>query len=276
MITANGCSDTIIQNVNVHYIPYVDFVVPEPCINGGTHFVDSSTVSDAAVVSWSWDFGDGTAADTNQYPIHQFATAGTYEITLTVASAYGCVNDTIIMINVLPGPTADFSMDPESGNPYQTIQFTDLSTAGSGPIIIWEWLFGDGDSAWIQNPSHSYEDEGEYPVELIVIDDAGCSDTTTKVLPIYHGPLVPSAFSPNGDDNNDFLMVLGGNFETVDFKVYNNWGEVIYETTDPTSKGWDGKYKDKEQPIGVYVYVAKVTTYDGEEHVLSGDVSLIR
>lgn len=71
-------------------------------------------------------------------------------------------------------------------------------------------------------------------------------------------------------------MVLGGNFETLDFKIYNNWGQIVFQTQDPLSAGWDGTFKSEPQPIGVYVYVATVTTYDGVEHVLSGDVSLIR
>ena len=88
--------------------------------------------------------------------------------------------------------------------------------------------------------------------------------------------LVPSAFTPNGDGHNDLVMLLGGNFETVDFKIYNNWGEEIFATIETDSQGWDGTYKGKDQPMGVYVYTAVVTTFDGEEHVLKGDISLIR
>ena len=71
-------------------------------------------------------------------------------------------------------------------------------------------------------------------------------------------------------------MLLGGNFSSVDFTIYNNWGEIVFNTQDVNSPGWDGTFKDEPQPLGVYVYVATVTTYDGEEHFLSGDVSLIR
>lgn len=107
-------------------------------------------------------------------------------------------------------------------------------------------------------------------------DELGCKDTAIRIVPVYHGPLVPSAFSPNLDGNNDFLMILGGNFSAVEFTIFNNWGEVVYETTEVDAVGWDGTYKNEPQPLGVYVYVAKVVTFDGQEHVLSGDVSLIR
>ena len=71
-------------------------------------------------------------------------------------------------------------------------------------------------------------------------------------------------------------MILGGNFSSVDFRIYNNWGEVIYSTNDPNASGWDGTYKGIDQPLGVYVYTAVVTTFDGNEVLLEGDVSLIR
>jgi len=277
VLTANGCTDTLYQNVQVFELPVPGFDVPEPCLNGGTAFIDTSTVGDSVIDTWAWNFGDGSAVDTNQNPTHYFGAAGPYTITLTVTSANGCSEDTTVTLNVLPGPLAAFSMAPQVAQPYQDVQFTDESVPSAGTtIIIWEWQFDDGDTAWIQDPIHSYEDEGEYDVMLIVTDNNGCEDTAVHELPVYHGPKVPNAFSPNGDGGNDFLMILGGNYETIDFKVYNNWGQLIYETQDPNASGWNGKFHEKEQPIGVYCYVAKVTTYDGVEHLLNGDVSLIR
>ena len=202
--------------------------------------------------------------------------AETYVVTLHVTSGFGCENDTVVTVNILPGPNALFTVNPSSANLFVDLTFTDQSTANGSPLADWYWNFADGDTSSLQNPVHQYDNEGQYDVMLIVTDEAGCQDTAVVMVPIYHGPLVPSAFSPNGDNNNDWLMVLGGNFETVDFKIYNNWGQVIFETQDPLSLGWNGIFNDEPQPIGVYVYVAKVTTYDGVEHVLSGDVSLIR
>jgi gliding motility-associated-like protein len=71
------------------------------------------------------------------------------------------------------------------------------------------------------------------------------------------------------------LHVLGGPFEEVDFKIYNNWGNEIFSTTDPEG-GWDGSYKGTQQPVGVYVYTVTGTTIDGKKIKLSGNVTLIR
>lgn len=276
VISENGCRDTITQEVRSHFIPVADFEVPTPCVNGGTLFVDSSNVGNSIVISWNWNFGDGSAIDTNQFPIHQFTAAGNYPITLTVVSEFGCTNDTTINVQIGAGPTAAFNVNPESAKLYVPISFTDLSIPNGSPIIAWDWDFKDGTTISIQNPIHTYIIEGEYNVELVVTDELGCKDTAVRIVPVYHGPLVPSAFSPNLDGNNDFLMILGGNFSAVEFTIFNNWGEVVYETTEVDAVGWDGTYKNEPQPLGVYVYVAKVVTFDGQEHVLSGDVSLIR
>ena len=273
--SANGCQDTLTQVVNAHYIPVAAFDLPAPCLPGGTYYYDASTVTGSTITDWNWNFGDGGSATTED-PVHQYSSEGSYTVTLTVTSGFGCIDDTVVNVDILPGPDAAFTADPASANLFVDITFTDQSAANGSPLSDWYWSFGDGDTSSAQSPVHQYDNEGQYDVTLIVTDETGCVDTAIVMVPIYHGPLVPSAFSPNGDDNNDWLMVLGGNFETIDFKVYNNWGEVVFETTDPTVPGWDGTYKGQDQPIGVFVYVAKVTTYDGVEHLLSGDVSLIR
>ena len=69
--------------------------------------------------------------------------------------------------------------------------------------------------------------------------------------------------------------MYGGPLKALDFKIYNNWGELIFESTEQ-EKGWDGKRNGIDQPIGVYVYTVVGQTEDGENHKLSGDVTLLR
>lgn len=276
IISENGCSDTIIKPVRSHFIPVTNFEVPKPCLNGGTFFFDATSVDSAQVTSWLWDFGDNSNTDTTQNPVHQYGSEGVYDISLSVSSEFGCKHDTTISVLINLGPLAAFNANPNSANLYVDVNFTDQTVENGAPLDSWAWDFADGTSAFEQNPTHQFDLEDEYNVELIVTDQNGCIDTAYKIIPIYHGPVVPSGFSPNGDGSNDWLSILGGNFESIDFKVYNNWGEVIFETVDVDSPGWDGTFKGEPQPLGVYVYLAKVKTFDGVEHILSGDVSLIR
>ena len=82
-------------------------------------------------------------------------------------------------------------------------------------------------------------------------------------------------FPPNGDGANNIFSVLGGPYKELDFKIYNNWGEVIFES-DTQSKGWDGTKDGVEQPVGVYVYTVRAVTLDDEQHTIKGDVTLLR
>ena len=64
-------------------------------------------------------------------------------------------------------------------------------------------------------------------------------------------------------------------YNLVEFKIYNNWGELIYISENP-SGGWDGTKNGIQQPIGVYVYMLYAVTEDGKEYNLHGDVTLLR
>lgn len=270
----NGCKDTLVQNVQVYYLPEVGFVSPEPCDYGAV-FLDTTQVTDTTAIAWTWDFGDGNSS-TEQNPVHSFNPDGIYDISLTVTTANGCQSTVTVPTLIYPDPTAEFSFNPSPAQVEENVQFTDESTSPNGTIVYWLWDFDNGSVDSIQNPTQAYDDGGGYEVELLVIDSEGCRDTVVHQVIVLYGPDAPTAFSPNGDGSNDYFMILGGEFESLDFKVYNNWGEIIYQTTDLNDLGWDGTYKGEPQPIGVYVFTAVVTLIDGSQVELHGDVSLIR
>ncbi len=86
---------------------------------------------------------------------------------------------------------------------------------------------------------------------------------------------VPNAFSPNGDNNNDILYVRGLNLEEIQFKVFDRWGELVFESTDQ-SVGWDGTYKGKPVDPDVYVYHLQVICFDGQENLIKGNVTVLK
>ena len=97
------------------------------------------------------------------------------------------------------------------------------------------------------------------------IDAAICNDDL----------FVPNAFSPNGDGKNDILFVRGSGIVNMQFLVYNQWGEKVFESN-TLSTGWNGIFGGKPQPVGVYVYVLRVTKTNGETVNKKGSVTLIR
>lgn len=271
----NGCVDTLTQPVNVYNKPVAEFVSEGICLNEGTVFTDSSSVGASTIASWSWSFGDGGTSAAENPPVHFFPNSGNYITTLIVQSAQGCIDTVAHNVNMLPGPHANFAADDITANIGQTVHFGDQSTNGA---ISWSWDFGDSQvdsTSNLQNPSHVYTTGGYYNVCLAVTDTNGCRDTICKQEIVSLPPKVPSGFSPNGDGENDIFYVYGGPFHSLDMKIYNNWGELIFESTNQ-SVGWDGKRKGIDQPIGVYVYIVVGVTEDGLKHKLSGDVTLLR
>ncbi len=252
-----------------------DFGFEETCYGLPMNFYDSSVVSTGTILSWSWDFGDGDSSSA-QNPIHVYGTPGTYDVTFEVESSLGCSYQVIQTITVHDAPIAGFGMSASSVELDEVINFTDASSGAS----VWSWSFGDGFGVSSdQNPNYTYGSAGDFEVTQIVYNSFGCSDTAVAMVTItdeqLFPPAVPSGFSPNGDGENDELKVLGGPFVEIELKVYNNWGNLIFEST-VQEEGWDGTWKGKAQPKGDYIYTVKAITVEGEEFNQHGSVSIIR
>jgi PKD repeat protein/GH25 family lysozyme M1 (1,4-beta-N-acetylmuramidase) len=150
-------------------------------------FMDISTGSP---ITWVWSFGDNSVA-TVQNPIHTYATAGLYTVSLKATNAGG--SNTTIRTNyitvIVPAPVANFSATPTTGTVPLTVTFTDSST--NSPTE-WNWSFGDGSlvNVTAKNPVHPYLSAGTYTVSLNVTNSGG-SNITTRTSYIVVKPPVP-------------------------------------------------------------------------------------
>ena len=270
--SVNGCSDTATKTVEIYAIPNADFTVNGVCENVTSEFIDQSTVFNSTINSWDWTF-DNLGTDNVQNPQFTFPDSGNYNVTLIVQSAQGCIDTVTKVIAINPPPVANFSSSPSSVMIGENFQFTDLSQVN---IVDWVWNFGDSTgTSTVQNPSYNYSNSGYFTVCLTVTDTFGCVDSTCNDVIVFMPPAVLNAFSPNGDGENDEFKVLGGPFKSLEFRIYNNWGQVIFES-DKQSKGWDGTKDGEDQPIGVYVWTVKAVSINGNEYNLKGDVTLLR
>jgi gliding motility-associated-like protein len=86
---------------------------------------------------------------------------------------------------------------------------------------------------------------------------------------------VANNFTPNGDGNNDIIYVHGKNIKTLSFYVYDQWGQLVFTSTD-VNKGWDGYYKGSLMPVGVYVYYLKTAMNNGAQLNKKGTITLLR
>jgi gliding motility-associated-like protein len=153
----------------------------------------------------------------------------------------------------------------------------------SSNSISWNWSFGNGISSNSKQPVGIYfQDNGrqnQYLVMQIVQNNFNCSDTSIKkvyVLPNCYID-IPSGFTPNGDGLNDYLYPLNAfKSQNLSFKVYNRYGQVIYESSDWHQK-WDGRLNGELQPSGTYIWTLDYTHKDtGQTFHLKGTTVLIR
>ena len=89
------------------------------------------------------------------------------------------------------------------------------------------------------------------------------------------GIFVPNAFTPNNDGKNDVLLVYGYIIKQMHMTIFDQWGEKVFESNNQTT-GWDGQYKGKALPSGVYIYVCHLTLTDGSKTEKKGVINLIR
>ena len=109
--------------------------------------------------------------------------------------------------------------------------------------------------------------------------DSDCITITVNSVPVVCGDFfIPTAFSPNGDNtNNSFGVSINLDcVESIDVKVFDRWGEVVFETTDAAQR-WDGTYKTKELDPAVFVYVIRIKTSEmTDEETFKGNVTLMK
>ena len=183
------CSDCITV---LHPAPSAGFT---PSTTAGDYdlTVSFTNTSQGPITDYLWDFGDGQTS-TEANPVHVYTTAGTYTVTLLATGPGGsdqaeCA-DCITVTH--PAPVADFQSGNSQGDYPLTVTFEDQS---SGPISIWAWDFGDGNTSNLQNPSHTYTEAGTYDVTLTIIGPGGTDSTTCPGCVTVTSPAPVAAFS---------------------------------------------------------------------------------
>ena len=157
------------------------------------------------------------------------------------------------MVEVYRNPRADFSIDSSIIQYGNLVTLTNLSQDYDGLI----WDLGDGNQINDEEViEYLYERFGEIqPCLQAVIDGQPCADTLCKSIIIEVNPLLgmPNAFTPNGDGLNDTAYVEGRHIADLSYRIYNRWGELVFESND-INLGWDGRFRGVLQEQEVYVY----------------------
>jgi len=275
---AIGCSITTTININISPAPIASFSGNQlaGCAPLCVNFSDLSTVIGSSIAAWNWSV-ETQPASAVQNPVFCFNNPGLFDASLTVTTADGCTTTISLpdYITVSVSPTAAFTYSPDiiyESEPQ--VSFTNISSGAIGYL----WDLGEGTTSNLFEPVYSYSDTGTFCISLIASNAAGCFDTTLhclQVIPDY-SLYIPNTFTPNGDELNEQFMVYGRGVATLDARIFDRWGEEIFQFSD-IQKGWPGTLKNGGFcEMGVYVYKISVTNYAGDSFEFMGKVNLLR
>lgn len=139
------------------------------------------------IFTYSWNFGDGRTA-TGQSVSHEFSSAGTFLVQLTVTDGYGrsATSSQTMSVGGGANPTAVITFSPQDPLPGTTVQFNGLSSrpAPGRRIVSYSWDFGDGTTGSGVRTSHLYPNIGNFTVTLTVRDDVGRTGVATQTIPV--------------------------------------------------------------------------------------------
>ena len=180
--------------------------------------------------TYLWDFGDGVTS-TLKNPTHSYATAGTYIVTVTTTNHPGCEDvSTAKVVTVTPGPVASFTFNNnQCAN--SAITFTSTSTNTNG-TTTYAWDFGDGGTATIANPTHTYTAAGTYNVELTVTNGV-CSHTSpVSVITIIDPPTSSFTFTNDNQCAGTVIAFTNTSTNTIGATTYTwDFGDGGTSTT---------------------------------------------
>ena len=292
-ISSNGCDSTVILNLTLNSMPITNLqeniCLGDTLIFNGKPIYSAGIYSDTFTTAQNCDsiviltaniiqpainniFIKTCNPDTsfvfNGTPIDSI---GTYSFNFLTAD--GCDSTVNLSLALSEPPTVDFSYQPITPELNKPTIFTNQSQNATRYL----WDFGDSTQTTEENPKHLFNESGFYTVCLTGWNDAGCFATTCKRIAseVLATIEVPTAFSPNKDGNNDILYVRTVGIKEFTFRLYNRWGQLIFETRD-AAIGWDGIYNGQKQSSQAFAYTIQAITQNNKNIEKSGNITLLR
>jgi gliding motility-associated-like protein len=276
-----GCvsADTIL--ITVKAAPSATFTVnPDPvCPNTPQTITYTGNAQYTASYNWNGFAGATVQNGSGQGPYNiLFSKGGSYTLQLQVTEN-GCTTSAskqvtvnaplampIVTVATVTSSTISFSWQPVPGATGYIV-----SVNGSPYITPTSGSLGTTHSIINLQPVE------EITISVIALGVEACRNSaigkatgTTLTDEVF----IPNSFTPNGDGKNEFFRAYGMAIAGINMKIFNQWGEQVYEGSDVTT-GWDGKQKGKLQPMGVYFYVIKIRLANGTESIRKGAVNLL-
>ena len=270
----DGCKDSLTRVLKTIYPqPKAKFVIAPnkfACYRDALYFTDSSKGITSNIKSWNWDLGFGYTSNA-QNPIQVYQDTGLASVSLFFYNNNNCVSDTFFeAIQIHPYPIINL---PTQATFLQGGLLTIIPTYYYGHGLSYLWtpnLFMVNDT--VLNAQVFPTEDKRYFLKLT--GDGGCSATDDILVVVLKAPIIPNAFSPNGDGVNDYWEIKHlESYPGATVQVFDRYGRLVFYSLGYT-KNWNGRTSANETlPIGTYYYI--IDPKNGREKI-GGSVTIIK
>ena len=227
-----GCIVAVSKTVDIRPTPAANFTVSDACELKSVSISNTSSIS-AGTLTYAWDFGDGTNG-AGITPTKSYTNGGSYDISLTASSGFGCTNSIIKPIRIYHNPVAAFSVVDNCQD--KSFDFINNSTSSEG-TLTYVWNFNDGNISTTVSPSKSFALAGTFNVSLQASTSFGCVNTVSKNVNVFPVPVANFAFNDAClDATIDFTNTSTISSGSMSFEW--NFGDVSTSTTTNPSKSY--------------------------------------
>lgn len=259
----------LINNINPQPLANFEFNPGQVCLGTSISFVDKSNALSQGITNWYWNYGDDSISNL-QHNSHSYKTAGTFSVSFYYTTAKGCFSDTISK-NIVVNPYPVVNAGPDQFI-LQGGQKTLMATVSGSTGYTYSW----SPATWLNNPNSLQpvaSPTSDITYTLTVTAEGGCKASDEVLVKFVNAPVIPNAFSPNGDGINDVWGIKYlDSYPGSSIKVFDRFGRQVY-IGNGSSRLWDGNLNGKPLPVGVYYYV--IDPKNGIP-VITGSLTIIR
>jgi gliding motility-associated-like protein len=276
-IPTTATSNIITMVINPIIAPSINILADTNSVCYGTPvtFIANTTNGGSSAL-YQWEVNGNVAGD-NTSTYNSSTLQNNDIISCTLISSLGCTAPVVSnTINAIIYPLPTLQMGTDKTIPIGTSVTLDITVTGNINSYLWQPENSLNDAA-LKEPVATPIENTTYTVEITTVNK--CKVSGSMAVKVYAKLLMPNAFTPNGDKNDDIFGIppsIAAYIKINYFSIYDRWGNEIFTTKDP-NKGWDGTYFGQPETMGNYVWmIIYPDPVTGNNTVEKGTVLLIR